>query len=255
MYSILIIESELEAINKILNVFDNFPEYRSLGVANSYEDAIEIILKESPDLVFLNLNGTISKPFSFIKEIDQYLEDTPKIVALSHSKGMAYKALKYNFFDYLLKPLSELEVRKSILKFKKKHHPKIPHKKICLKSYKDFHYLNIKDILFLKADNNTTDFHMLDGTTVIAYKTLKTFQNVLPSNFIRIHKSYIVNMDYVTRISYSRSSCYLKKSQDNIPFTKTYSNNIESILQSLSKTSLLETKAFSSQKLPVHSYN
>lgn len=254
MNSFLIIESEREVIDKIQNVISNFPEYCSLGESSSYEESIEIILKESPKLVFLNLDGTIETPFSFINEINQYLGDSPEIIALSNSKEMAYDALKYTFFDYLLKPLSELDVRKSILKFKKKHQSKSPHK-ICLKSYKDFQYLNIDEILFLKADNNTTDFHMLDGSRAIAYKTLKTYEEVLPPNFLRIHKSYIVNTDHITRVSYSKNSCYIKKSNNNIPFTKTYSDNIESILKSLSNTSLVGSNLLSYQKQSVHSYN
>jgi len=250
----LIIESEKEVVDKIQDVISNFPEYRLLGVVSSYEESMEIILKEAPKLVFLNLDGTLEKPFSFIKEINQYLEDTPEIIALSHSKEMAYRALKYNFFDYLLKPLSELDIRKSVLKFKKKHQSKTP-RKICLKSYKDFHYLNIDDILFLKADNNTTDFHMVDGSTATAYKTLTTYEEVLPPNFMRIHKSYIVNTDHITRISYGKNSCFIKSTKDNIPFTKTYSDNIETILKSLSQTSLVGSNPLSSQKQLVHSYN
>ena len=75
---------------------------------------------------------------------------------------------------------------------------------ICLKSYKDFQYLKTDEILFLKADNNTTDFYMSDGKVINAYKTLKTFEDILPNNFYRIHKSFIINKACITSKNYNK---------------------------------------------------
>ena len=91
---------------------------------------------------------------------------------------------------------------------------------LCLKSYSDYHYVDTKDILYLQADNNTTDFVMKDGTTISAYKTLKTYQQQLPKNFVRIHQSYILNTDYVSRINYGKSLCTLKLRKVQLPFSK-----------------------------------
>ena len=93
--------------------------------------------------------------------------------------------------------------------------------------------------MLLKADNNTTDFYLSDGSTVIAYKTLKTFESILPSNFVRIHKSYIVNKDYVNRINYGKGMCSVKDLSEKIPFTKTYTANIDTIIKTLSDSSLV----------------
>ena len=121
-----------------------------------------------------------------------------------------------------------MSLRISLLKYQKKN-PPTNLKTICLKSNKDFRYLCVDDILFLKADNNTTDFYMSDGTVISAYKTLKTFECSLPNNFLRIHKSYIINSNCISRIHYGKSICTLTNNQYNLPFTKTFINNIDLI--------------------------
>ena len=138
--------------------------------------------------------------------------------------------------DFLLNPLTELEIRKSVLKVLKKI-PLQSRKNICLKSYKDYQYLKTDEILFLKADNNTTDFYMNDGSKISAYKTLKTFEDILPSNFHRIHKSYIINRNFVSRIQYGKFSCTIKRNSHEVPFTKTYIDSIESMNRDLSEYS------------------
>jgi DNA-binding LytR/AlgR family response regulator len=109
---------------------------------------------------------------------------------------------------------------------------------LCLKSYKDFHYLDTDEILYLKADNNSTDFVMKDGSTISAFKTLKTFENKLPKNFVRVHQSYILNINYVSRINYGKSICALKSGKLQLPFSKTYKDNIDSLKKILSKNTI-----------------
>ncbi|MCB0744141.1 MAG: LytTR family transcriptional regulator, partial [Ignavibacteriae bacterium] len=111
--------------------------------------------------------------------------------------------------------------------------------KLCLKSYKDYRFIDIDEILFLKADNASTDFFMVDGTKVSAYKTLKFFEDLLPDNFTRIHNSYIVNQNYVSRIHFGRSKCTLKNNNFNIPFSKSYRENVIVLEKELSKKAIL----------------
>lgn len=224
--------------NSLKKILSDFPELNFDGCSSNYEDIMNIILKKKPELVFINLDNVMQDTFEFVKELSSYLETLPSFVAISNSQEFAYKAIKHNFIDYLINPLSELEIRKVILKFNKKHFVKSS-RTLCLQSYKDFQYINTDEILFLKADNNTTDFYINDGTIISAYKTLKIFENSLPENFLRIHKSYIINKDFVSRINYGKLKCTVDNTSHNIPFTKTYINNIESIKNSLTDISIV----------------
>jgi len=189
---------------------------------------LNLILKSDFNLVFFNIDSKKINIADLLLGIQNSLKSKLKFIALSSKKEKAYEAYKYDFYDFILKPLSELSIRKSLLKFKKKQNKK-KSKTICLKSNKDFRYLCVDEILFLKADNNTTDFHMLDGTVISAYKTLRTFENSLPKNFLRIHKSYIINSNCISRIHYGKSICTLNNYQDKLPFTKTFIDNIDLI--------------------------
>ena len=238
MCTYYIIEPESKVRDKIKSVFDEFPDFRFIGAAENLDESLGVIYKECPSLIFIDLDLS-SNLFYNINEVNSYLDDPPEFIGLSLSTDLAYKAIKTNFFDYLTKPIDELELRKAALRFKKKCNTKKVKKNLCLKSYKDYHYIDTDEIVLLKADNNTTDFHMSDGSTIIAYKTLKTFQSILPENFVRIHKSYIVNIDYVNRINYGKNLCTVKELKESIPFTKTYLSNVEKLTQSLTKTSVL----------------
>lgn len=236
MSNYFIIEREQCVINKIRRVLEDLPEFNCIGFTHDYTESMDFILKEMPDLIFLNVDSVSENPFELVKEINQYLKKDIEFIAISSSKEKTYDAIKTGFFDYLLNPMADLDIRKAVLKFKKKH-PIDINKLICLKSYKDYQYIDTDEILFLRADNNTTDFHMNDGNVISAFKTLKTFETILPDNFLRIHKSYIINSNYVSRVNYGSSKCTIKKYRQNVPFTKTYKNNIEFMINSLSSAS------------------
>jgi len=232
-----IIEKDIATINSIKEVLKDFSDFICIGASGDHQTSMNTILREAPKLVFINIDKVIENPFQLTNEIKQILENVPEFIAISTLKENAYCAIKNSFFDFLLQPLSELEIRKTILKFQKIHLPELK-SNICLKSYKDYQYLNTNEILFLKADNNTTDFFMKDGNTIGSYKTLKTFEGLLPDNFLRIHKSYIINSNYVSRINYGKLMCTIKREGYKIPFTKTYMENIEIINKALFQYSL-----------------
>lgn len=233
MYSYFIIDNKnLKVNNSLTKVLEDLPEFKCVGVGHDYLSSMNDILKESPDIVFLNIDSEDNEdPFEFAKEVNEYLKENAEFIALSATKDKTYESIKTGFFDYLLMPTTDLDIRKTVLRFKKKRPTKSS--RICLKSYKDYRYLNTDEILFLRADNNTTDFHMVDGSVINSFKTLKTYEAILPKNFLRVHKSYIINSQFVSRVNYGNSKCSLKKYDQNVPFTKYYKDNIEHMLNTL----------------------
>ena len=111
---------------------------------------------------------------------------------------------------------------------------------ICVKSYGDYRFIEANDICYLQADNNSTDIHLNNGEMITAFKTLKHFENVLASPFVRIHNSYIVNIDYVSRIHTGNSVCYIKNTTTKLPFSKSYKENVDSIISSITNGNYLE---------------
>lgn len=111
---------------------------------------------------------------------------------------------------------------------------------ICVKSYGDYRFIEAKEICYMQADNNSTDIHLYNGEMITAFKTLKHFEALLYSPFVRIHNSYIVNIDYVSRIHTGNAVCYIKNTTIKLPFSKSYKENVDAIIQSITKGNYLE---------------
>lgn len=240
MIRCLIIEDDKNTVKKIKTVGHDFSEIRMDEVHEDQELALNHILKHRPQIVFINIQTTKINLLEFLFDIYKYNpepQEIPSFVALSAAKEKAFDSYQFDCLDFLLKPLSELAIRKSLLKCQK-NQPVKQDEVICLKSYKDYQYLNIDEILYLRADNNTTDFYMADGSVIGAYKTLKVFENELPKTFLRIHKSYIINRNHISRIHYGKSMCIVNN-EHKIPFTKTFIDNIDLINTTLSENTVV----------------
>lgn len=111
---------------------------------------------------------------------------------------------------------------------------------ICVKSYGDYRYIEAKDVCYLQADNNSTDIHLNTGEMITAFKTLKHFENVLNYPFVRIHNSYIVNTDYVSRIHTGNAVCHIKNTTTKLPFSKSYKENVDAIISEIAAGNYLE---------------
>lgn len=112
---------------------------------------------------------------------------------------------------------------------------------ICVKSYGDYRYIDSNDILYFEADNNSTDIHLNNGEMITAFKTLKHFETVLPqTQFLRIHNSYIINVEQVSRIHTGNTVCYIKNSTTKLPFSKSYKDNVDLIITRIAGGNYLE---------------
>lgn len=237
-YTYAVIDSDAVSILQLQHFMGDYKMFQCNGSAMNERDGLNIILKTSPDIVFIHLDDQAGQYFQMTAELHQYMDQVPVFIGVSKSKDHAYNAIKNNFFDYWLLPYDEHDVRKSIMRLQKTLQLEATPKSICLKSYSDFQYLDTNEILYLKADNNATDFVMKDGRTISAFKTLKSFEDVLPKNFVRVHQSYIINVDYVSRVNYGKGICAFKNEKKELPFSKTYRENIEELKRVLGKRAI-----------------
>ncbi|WGK94358.1 MULTISPECIES: LytR/AlgR family response regulator transcription factor [Flavobacterium] len=220
-------ESTLELI-KVHDVF------LCVAVCTNRSEGINTILELKPDVVFINISNTNSAPqetisLSLLSELHEFLDALPTTIVLSTSKDLAFDAYQRGVSGYLLSPIDPNELRKCLLRYQKKH-TALYVDKISIKSNGDYHFIKTLDIVYLKADNNTTDFYLQSGKIITAFKTLKYFEKLLPFYFFRIHHSYIINVNHVSRINLGKSQCYLMNNEIIVPFSRTYKDNIDTII-------------------------
>lgn len=230
MLKTYIVVDFLTTIDENLNDFQSFEDYLCVGYSKDYETALNNILVKKPDIVFFCISSEI--PLSLLYEIKEFTEYLPYTIGIHHDEKMAYTALKHNVSDFMLLPLQEIDIRKSLYKYSLQQQKKTSHK-LCVRSNGDYHFISLDDILYLKADNNTTDIHLISGKIISGFKTLKYYESQLPSSFFRIHNSHIVNLNYVTRINVGKSDCYLLDNTIKLPFSRTYKEQIDLIIKRL----------------------
>ena len=233
-FSYLILSPTDSFSETLLSVFEAFPNYLCSGVFKDTQMALKHIKKNGPQLVVVELSTAADKNklfFQTIAESITYLNPFPYFIAFSNDDAFALTALTSGFSDYIVHEMNTHELGKTLFKFERRT-PEKRATNICIKSYSDYQFVNLEDIVYLKADNNTTDIQLMNGKVVNAYKTLKHFENTLPFYFLRIHKSYIVNINHVSRIHFSKSKCYINYNQI-IPFSLTYRENLDAILRKI----------------------
>ena len=275
-YPYIIIDDDQESVLKTKAIADSFSELDFVASANNYADGLNLILEHTPKLIFFEIDPIDKKcnlSLSLISELYRYLKVIPKIIITTTKKDLAFEAIQYEVVDYLLKPIERIDLIKSILKLKKSigedevfivqnsvfdNEPKSKVEPssaqsvqkeistieqpllICIKSYGDYRYIDAKDICYFQADNNSTDIHLNNGEMVTAFKTLKHFEGILSHPFVRIHNSYIVNRNYISRIHTGNAVCYIKNSATKLPFSKSYKENIDLIISDFANGNYLE---------------
>ena len=275
-YPYIIIDDNQESVLKTQATAEGFSELIFLASANNYSEGLNLILEHQPKLIFLEIDPadkTSNLSLALINELYRYLKVVPKIIITTSKKELAFDAIQFEVADYLIKPVHRIDLVKSILKLKKSigedevyvvQNPvldivsknsieqaptTIAEKQqslaeqpliLCIKSYGDYRYIDARDICYFQADNNSTDIHLNNGEMVTAFKTLKHFEGVLSAPFARIHNSYIVNRNYISRIHTGNAVCYIKNTTTKIPFSKSYKEKIDLIISEFANGNYLE---------------
>jgi DNA-binding LytR/AlgR family response regulator len=230
-HSYIIIDAFKEDVINLKESLECFKDYTCLGTASNENQAIDLILNQNPDLVFLEVevpgNHYNMSIFSVITELTKYTDNLPAFVVTTATKAYALDAIKNDVLDYILKPLNSIQLKRVLMRFEKKQADKP--QMLCIKSHGDHKFVNLEEVLYLQADNNTTDLYLIDGSKVSAFKTLKHFESIMPNYFTRIHNSYIINTKHVTRINFGKNRFAMQNSVNTIPFSKSYKDIVESI--------------------------
>lgn len=241
-YPYIIIDNDPNTVERIQLAFEKFTNYICVGVAKTEDDGLDLILDRMPALVLMNIeipgNQAEKILFSLTNGLRKYIEELPKFIMLAETAEYAIESIRNNALDYLLKPIDINLLKRSLFRFQREFRPE-KDKTLCFKSYGDYKFINMDEVVYLKADNNTTDFMLDSGDVVGAFKSLKFFQETLPKNFVRIHNSYIVNTHFVSRIHFGKSTCSVRTSNIFIPFSKSYRHNVEFLKNNLSQKSVV----------------
>ncbi len=217
MLKTIVIDDEKLSREVLCNYLHEYcPEVEVVATASSVMGAYKVIRKHLPDFVFLDVEITDGKGFDLLTLFDHI---DFRIIFVTAYSEYAVKAFRVSAVDYLLKPVKIDELKDAIERVKALNSTAagsdnlsalfdnlktgpgttptlvIPH-------LKGFEVLKIPEIIMCHAEGYCTNFFMTGNRKVTSSKNLKHFESLLSDhNFIRVHNSYLVNINHVSGYS------------------------------------------------------
>jgi len=213
MLKSIIIEDEEASRETLRNYLVKYcPDVHVVAEAADIREGLAAIGKHNPDVVFLDVEMPYGNAFDLLEQAEEITFETIFVTAFS---DYAVQALNFSASYYLLKPIDIEELVKAIEKIKETvsknrewvhtriliENIKIENKqlqKIVLPLIDGFEVARVQDIMRCEAQDNFTRFHFRNGKKQLICRTLKFYENLLSDyDFIRIHKSHLVNFQYI----------------------------------------------------------
>lgn len=208
----IIIDDELLARSMVKEYLQSYPEIDVAAECSDGFEGIKAIQQHQPDLVFLDIQMPKINGFEMLELIEQ----PPSVIFTTAFEEYAIKAFESHAIDYLLKPFSKERFDKALQKWmqhnqqeKKEATQNILQSKIInpnqqnrvvVKENNHIKIIPTASIRYLEAADDYVKIHTADGG-FLKNKTMGYFEEMLePQGFIRIHRSYIVNVQLITRI-------------------------------------------------------
>jgi two-component system LytT family response regulator len=199
------------------------------GSADSVHSAVELIDKEMPDAVFLDIEIPGGSGFDVL-ELTRYKDFC--VIFVTGYDHYAIRAIKYAAMDYLLKPVDLEELKKATVKAAQEKrnwqngqleearalNTDNSVKEIIIHSKFKKHILDVKNIIFLESDGNYTHIFLAGGQSITVSKALNHFENILEElNFYRLHRRFIVNLSRVKRVKTGRQASVFMDNGTELP--------------------------------------
>ncbi len=210
----IIIDDELKGRIALKQKLQDYcPEVQLCGEAANGEEGLVLIEKNHPEIVFLDIEMPLMNGFEMLQQLKN--KDFHLIFTTAYDQ-YAIKAIKYAAFDYLLKPVDIDELKSTIKRIaqhssqpntqqklealKDNFLSKTAFSKIAIPCMEGLLFFNINDIIQLEANSNYTAIYFVNHPKLIASRTLKEFEDILPQDiFFRTHHSHIINLNYIKR--------------------------------------------------------
>lgn len=227
MIRALIVDDEYLARERVAKLLESHEEINVIGQAKNGSQAVELIEMKEPDLVFLDVQMPDFDGFEVIKKINP--KTTPYIVFATAYDMYAIEAFNIHALDYLLKPIDEDRFNESIQKVLK--HFEIQKNSAfnqrLMQMIRDFerpsedylskiviadrgweHEVELDEVFYIQANGNYVNFHT-SSKTHLYRSTMNTLSDQLnPEDFLRIHRSIIVNRRYIKKCTYLSNNEY-----------------------------------------------
>ena len=231
----VIVEDEAAAREVLRSYIEKYcPQIEVVGEAENIKEAVPLLHELQPQLVFLDVEMPFGNAFDVLEACKDLQFETIFVTAFSE---YSLKALNQSAAYYLLKPISIEELIVAVNKVQQHvvKHDMFNRNKIIVENFREtkpekqqvilptmegFEVVKMEDIVRLRGNGNFTDLHLNDGSKKMACRFLKHFAEILPLPFLRVHKSHIVNLNFVKR--YNKGGFLTLQDENEIEVSPTY---------------------------------
>lgn len=194
---IVIVDDEELARARLLRMLQTLG-YTHISQAQSADEAIELVKTEHVDTLFLDINMPKINGLELGYEL-RYLSPNSTIIYQSAYDEHALKAFDIGAVGYLVKPYSLQQLQQSLERLKSLA-PKEGELRILSKSGESYFLLKPQEIFYVKADLSEVILRSAKGFSYYAQKISELQKKLQPHNFVRIHRSYLLNLDAIKEI-------------------------------------------------------
>jgi two-component system LytT family response regulator len=210
----VIIDDEQRGINSLTILINKYvDEVKVVASSTKAQEAIDLIENYRPEIVFLDINMPEMNGFELLEKLTWKKFN---LVFTTAHREYALKALKNDAMDYLLKPIDYEDIRIAVQKIQQRMQENASvsfdyskfmqdanqNNKILINSKMSIESIDLDDVVSLESKSNYTQIYLSDSKFTLASKTLKEFEMhlcIANLNFMRVHHSYIVNLNKVSR--------------------------------------------------------
>jgi two-component system, LytTR family, response regulator len=231
----VIIDDEKDSREILANYLKKYcPDVEVCGFGESVATGLAEINKNTPDIVFLDIEMPYGNGFDLLDKVEDITFETIFVTAYDN---YAIQALNQSAAYYLLKPIDIDELIKAVDKIRTERaeqnymqHARVlienkkpgAHQKVMLPTLEGFEIVDINSILYCEAADNFTKFYFEQSQPLLICRTLKYFEDVLSAHrFLRIHRSYVINPDFVLRYTKGKGGYVTMKNNQELEISPT----------------------------------
>lgn len=200
----VVVDDEPVALNLVKSYVEKTPFLKLEGAFNNPLEAMEFIRQNAVPLVFLDIN----MPELNGLDLSKMLAKETKVVFTTAYDQYAVESYKVGALHYLLKPFSYIDflgaANKAQAHFERKEVAKTERQFIFIKADYKLHQVWHDEILFIENMKDYVRFWLKDGRKLMSLLSMKSLDEILPENFMRTHRSYIVNLEAIEMVERNR---------------------------------------------------
>jgi two-component system, LytTR family, response regulator len=195
----LVVDDEPLAIDLLENHIRQTTFLKAVGRCYNAMEAMAFLEKNKVDLIFLDIN----MPHLTGMQLKSFLPDNQRVIFTTAYSEFAIESYEKNAFDYLLKPISFERFMKSVLRLKEEVENKTVKESVnsqfFIKSGKEIIQLNFDEILYIEGLGDYVNI-VTKERKITTYRRMKELEEILPTQFQRVHLSFIINIEKITKI-------------------------------------------------------